>query len=64
MIFQDLGNMVFRAVFCPGFIDFMLKDKSFLDLFTPTYYEKNEKIISIIKKVKIKKIFCVICEKF
>ena len=40
-----MGNMVFRAVFCTGFTDFMLKDKSLLDLFTPTYYEKNDKII-------------------
>ena len=34
--------------FCIGFIDFMLKGKSFLDntnLFSPNYYEKNDKIV-------------------
>ena len=34
--------------FCIGFIDFMLKGKSFLDyidLFYPNEYEKNDKII-------------------
>ena len=34
--------------FCIGFIDFMLKSKSFLDytnLFCPNEYEKNDKII-------------------
>ena len=34
--------------FCIGFIDFILKDKSFLDdanLFADNDYEKNEKII-------------------
>ena len=33
---------------CIGFIDFMLKGKSLLDyvnLFSPNYYEKNDKII-------------------
>ena len=35
--------------FCIGFIDFMLKGKSLLEyknLFSPTEYKKNEKIIS------------------
>ena len=34
--------------FCIGFIGFMLKGKSFLDntnLFSPNYYEKNDKIV-------------------
>ena len=34
--------------FCTGFIDFMLKDKSLLEytnLFSPNYYEKNDKVI-------------------
>ena len=34
--------------FCIWFIDFMLKGKSFLDytnLFSPNYYEKNDKIV-------------------
>ena len=34
--------------FCIGFIDFMLKDKRFLDytnLFSPNNYKKNDKII-------------------
>ena len=34
--------------FCIGFIDSMLKDKSFLDytyLFSPNKYEKNDKTV-------------------
>ena len=35
--------------FCIGFIDFMLKGKNLSDyytnLFSPNYYEKNDKII-------------------
>ena len=34
--------------FCTGFVDFMLKGKSLLDyiyLFSPSEYEKNDKII-------------------
>ena len=34
--------------FCNGFIDFMLKDKDFLDytnMFSTDEYEKNDKII-------------------
>ena len=34
--------------FCTGFIDFVLKDKSLLEytnLFSPNYYEKNDKVI-------------------
>ena len=34
--------------FCIGFIDLMLKDKSFLDnttLFSPKNYKKNDKIL-------------------
>ena len=34
--------------FCTGFINFMLKGKSFLDytnLFSPNEYKKNDKII-------------------
>ena len=34
--------------FCIGFINFMLKGKSLLDytnLFSPNYYEKNDKIM-------------------
>ena len=34
--------------FCTGFIDFMLKGKSLLEyinLFSPNYYEKNDKVI-------------------
>ena len=36
------------AYFCIGFIDFMLKDKSFFDyenLLSPNKYEENDKII-------------------
>ena len=34
--------------FCTGFIDFMIKDKSFFDyanLFSPSEYEKNNQVI-------------------
>ena len=48
----------------------MLKGKSLLDftnLFSPNEYEtddkKNAKIFSITKKVKMKKLYCVICGK-
>ena len=37
-----------RRHICTGFIDFMLKGKSLLkypNLFSPNYYEKNDKII-------------------
>ena len=43
---------------------FLLKGKSFLDytkLFSPNEYGKNNKIFSITKKIKMKKICCVIC---
>ena len=52
-----------------GFIDFMLKGRSFLDytnLFSPNEYENNNKIpklFSITKKFKMKKIYCLICGK-
>ena len=46
----------------------MLKDKSLSDyknLFSPNYYGRNDKIIfSVTKKVKIKKLYCVICGKY
>ena len=41
-------NSTMCGYFCIAFIDFMLKGKSFLDytnLFSPNYYEKNDKII-------------------
>ena len=41
-------NSVVCGYFCIGFINFMLKGKSFLDctnLFSPNDYEKNDKII-------------------
>ena len=41
-------NSIMCGYFCIGFIDFMLKGKSFLDyinLFSPYDYEKNDKII-------------------
>ena len=37
-----------RRYFCIGFIDFIFKGKSLLDytnLFSPNFYEKNDKII-------------------
>ena len=40
--------MIMCGYFCIGFIDFMLKGKSLLDytnLFSPSNYEKNDKII-------------------
>ena len=41
-------NSIICEYFCIGFIDFMLTDTSLLDytkLFSPSYYEKNDKII-------------------
>ena len=41
-------DSILCGCFCIGFIDFMLKDKTFADyanLFSPNYYEKNDKII-------------------
>ena len=41
--------------FSTGFIDFMLKSKSFLDctnLFSPNEYEKNDKIIKYFQSLK------------
>ena len=41
-------DFIMCRYFCTGFIDFMLKGKSFLDytnLFSPNYYEKNDKIV-------------------
>ena len=41
-------DSIMCGYFCIGFIDFMLKGKSLLDytnLFSPNYYEKNDKII-------------------
>ena len=58
-----------RGYFCIGFIDFMLKGKSFLDYtnsFSPDDYEKNDKIIlkyfSISKQMK--KLYSNICGKY
>ena len=48
----------------------MLEGKSLLDytnLFSPNEFEKNKnntKIFSITKKIKMKKIYCVICGKY
>ena len=44
--------------FCIGFIDFMLKDKSLSN------YKNCTKIFSIIKKVQMKNLYCVICGKY
>ena len=41
-------DSIMCGYFCTGFIDFMVKGKSFLDytnLFSPNDYEKNDKII-------------------
>ena len=53
--------------FCIGFTNFMLKVKSLLDyinLFSFNEYEKNDKIFSTTKKIKMKKILCVIFGKY
>ena len=53
--------------FCIGFTNFMLKVKSLLDyinLFSFNEYEKNDKIFSTTKKIKMKKIYCVIFGKY
>ena len=45
---QDHDSII-RGYFCIGFIDFMLRGKSLLEytnLFSPSEYKKNEKIIS------------------
>ena len=42
-------DSVMRGCFCNGLINFMLKAKNLLEyinLFSPNYYQKNEKIIS------------------
>ena len=41
-------DSIMCGYFCIGFIDFMLKGKSFLEytnLFSPNDYEKNDKVI-------------------
>ena len=49
------------AYFCIGFIDFMLKDKFFLDYistFSSIEYEKNDKIVlEYFQQFKTKKLF-------
>ena len=45
---METYNSTMCGYFCIGFIDFILKGKSLLDytnLFSPNYYEKNDKII-------------------
>ena len=45
---RQAHDSVMCGYFCIGFIDFMLKGKSLLDysnLFSPSDYEKNDKII-------------------
>ena len=46
--------LIMCEYFYIGFIDFMLKSKSFLDntnLFSHNYYDENDKIFSITKKM-------------
>ena len=45
---MQVYHSIMCGYFCIGFIDFMLKGKSLLDykkLFSPSYYEMNDKII-------------------
>ena len=49
MILQDLGNMVFLAVFCIGFIDFMLQGKSLQNLHDILRTETDD--LSVLKKM-------------
>ena len=45
---RQAHDSIMCGYFCIGFIDFMLKGKSLLDysnLFSPSDYEKNDKII-------------------
>ena len=60
--------MIMCGYFCIGFIDFMLKGKSLLDytnLFSPSNYEKNDKIIlKLFNNQKDKKLYCVYCGKY
>ena len=49
-------DSIMYGYFCTGFIEFMLKGKGLLDytnLFSANDYEKNYKIFSITKKIKI-----------
>ena len=57
--------------FCIGILDFMLESKILLDyinLFCPNEYKENDRIkikyFSISKKVKMKKVYWVICGKY
>ena len=56
------------ASFWNGFIDFILKGKSFLDclnLFSPNDYDKNDKMIIISSITKtIKNLYCFVCGKY
>ena len=62
-------NSIMSGYFCIKFIDFMLKGKSLLEytnLFSPSEYEKNDKIIlKYFEKIfKMKKIYCAVCRKY
>ena len=62
-------NSIMSGYFCIKFIDFMLKGKSLLEytnLFSPSEYEKNDKIIvKYFEKIfKMKKIYCAVCGKY
>ena len=65
------NDFIMCGHFCIGFIDFMLKGKSLLNytnLFSPNKWkewENNVKIFSVdSKKVKIIKIYCIVCNKY
>ena len=53
--------------FSIGSINFIVKNKRLLDyttLSSPKEFRRNDKMFSITKKIKMKKIYCVICGKY
>ena len=63
----EANDSIVCKYFCVGFIDFMLKGKSLLDytsLCSPNEYKRNDKMFLIARKLKMKKIYFVICGKY
>ena len=56
-------DSIMLGYFCIGFIDFMLKDKSYLEstnLFSPNEYKKNDKITLKYFQYNLNKLKCVV----
>ena len=63
----QVDDSIMRGYFCIGFIGFMPNSKGLLDygnLFSPNEYEKNDKILLKYFKVKMKRIYCIKCDKY